>query len=116
MYVDPDGTKAKWWNPTTWNWKKIGKKIKKTLKIAGSVIAGIGLGIAVTGVVLTLVGIPIGPKIVALGILTYMVGMYVLVLIGEVDPNKQDFPEWPKKSKQGHYINLGGISNNEKMY
>jgi len=42
--------------------------------------------------------------------------IYVLVLIGEVDPNKQDFLEWSEKSKQGHYINLGEISNNEKMY
>ena len=93
MYVDPDGTKAKWWNPTTWNWKKI----KKTLRVVGSVLAGTGLVVAVIGATLTIMGIPVGPQIAAIGMATYFIGMQALVLTGDVNPNEEDFPEWGKK-------------------
>lgn len=73
--------------------RKFEKKLKKTLKIAGSVIAGIGLGTAVIGAAITLLGVPIGLKLVAIGLLMYMVGMQTLVLIGEIDPDKENFPK-----------------------
>ena len=54
MYVDPDGTKAKWWNPTTWNWKKIVKysaiAVVAVATIASVVASGgATLGLAICG-------------------------------------------------------------------
>ncbi len=76
MYVDPDGTKAKWWNPTTWNWKKIGKGVG----MAFTAIGAIALSVTTFGA-----GIPLAMGIVAgvtlgAGILT---GINAISTIGE---------------------------------
>ena len=76
MYVDPDGTKAKWWNPKTWNWKKIGKGVG----MAFTAIGAIALSVTTFGA-----GIPLAMGIVAgvtlgAGILT---GINAISTIGE---------------------------------
>lgn len=65
-------------------------------KWAGAIIAGVGLAVALVGVIVSFTpAAPIGHAMVAWGLLGYMGGMYILAMGGLIDIKDVDFPELP---------------------
>lgn len=78
MAVDPEGNV--WWNPATWNWKRIGKVI------GGAILTVVGVGVTLFG--LSQSAIPVaGGTVTHLG--TAMAAYGVITIASEWDPQIQ---------------------------